>query len=284
MRDRSLGFTIIELLVVVAIIVMLLAILLPSMNRAVGIAQDAQCRSQQHQIMYGFLMFTGDHSGTLPGGTFWNWVVADDVSTWAWYGAEVHPDITARLGWGSTGTLAPYLGVDSPPGATVPTDHTKGLMRCPSLPQAGLGTGLGSNGMFDYSAFLAFAGAKLATLPTTVQMRDPQTGLMSNVRTPLLVEEDPARHKQSHQYRDGTRPHRCDGTLPRRSGHKHRLDRRKRRSLPVSRRWPQHVRLVRQSAERRDRESLGGADLCLELRRMESPVIPPDAADPHHHE
>jgi prepilin-type N-terminal cleavage/methylation domain-containing protein len=61
MRMRRHGFTLIELLVVVAIIVALLAILLPSMNRAVALAERAICVSNQRQIMGGALGFAADH-------------------------------------------------------------------------------------------------------------------------------------------------------------------------------------------------------------------------------
>ena len=63
---RRHGFTLIELLVVVAIIVALLAILLPSMNRAIEVAQRAACLSNQHQISIGVLGYAADHFGHYP--------------------------------------------------------------------------------------------------------------------------------------------------------------------------------------------------------------------------
>lgn len=61
------GFTLIELLVVVAIILALLAILLPSMNRAVEITQRTVCASNQHQISVALLSDAADHFGQLTG-------------------------------------------------------------------------------------------------------------------------------------------------------------------------------------------------------------------------
>ena len=62
------GFTLIELLAVVAIIVALLAILLPSMGKAVEAANRAVCASQLHQVGGAFLMYASDHYGALPPG------------------------------------------------------------------------------------------------------------------------------------------------------------------------------------------------------------------------
>ena len=65
MRNRT-AFTLIELLVVVAIIIALLAILLPSMGRAVFTAQLVQCQSNLHQWGISYLSYASDHVGTLP--------------------------------------------------------------------------------------------------------------------------------------------------------------------------------------------------------------------------
>lgn len=63
MLSRHTGFTLIELLVVVAIIVALIAILLPSLNKAIEVAQRAQCASNQHQISIASLNYTAENNG-----------------------------------------------------------------------------------------------------------------------------------------------------------------------------------------------------------------------------
>ena len=62
------AFTLIELLVVVAIIVALIAILLPSMSRAIEVANRAVCASQQHQQGLALLAYASDHKGEMPPG------------------------------------------------------------------------------------------------------------------------------------------------------------------------------------------------------------------------
>lgn len=57
------GFTLIELLVVVAIIVALIAILLPSLNRAVMVAEMAACGSNVKQLYLAHLNYAADYQG-----------------------------------------------------------------------------------------------------------------------------------------------------------------------------------------------------------------------------
>jgi prepilin-type N-terminal cleavage/methylation domain-containing protein len=64
-RPRA-AFTLIEVLVVVAIIALLVAILLPSLNSARELSRRGACATHQHQIMLGLAMYTQDFKGALP--------------------------------------------------------------------------------------------------------------------------------------------------------------------------------------------------------------------------
>src|SRR6266480_5881832 len=61
-----LGFTLVELLVVIAIIALLIAILLPVMKKAKEAANVVVCASQQRQIMTATLMYTQENKSFLP--------------------------------------------------------------------------------------------------------------------------------------------------------------------------------------------------------------------------
>ncbi len=63
---RSRGFTLVELLVVIGIIAVLIAILLPSLQKARATAQRVVCMTHLQQFGLGFQMYAGTFHGSLP--------------------------------------------------------------------------------------------------------------------------------------------------------------------------------------------------------------------------
>jgi len=102
---RRIGFTLVELLVVVAILSVLIALLLPSLNKARYVAKKAVCASNQSQLARGLIIYATEYNSYFPssGDTRWNgrpWdqamttLAANYLSQW-----DVRPLI--RPYWGS---------------------------------------------------------------------------------------------------------------------------------------------------------------------------------------
>ena len=113
MRRRTpSAFTLVELLVVVAIVSLLIAILLPSLGRAREQARRVQCASNLRQVALATVMYANNNGGVMPGVGRWQHQPHD----WIYWG------VGGPYGDLDDGGLAPYLG--RPVNAAV--------LRCPS--------------------------------------------------------------------------------------------------------------------------------------------------------
>lgn len=115
---KAAGFSLIELLVVVALIGLLSVILVPAVTRGVHAAKGAACASNLKQMYGAYVMYLDDH-----GGRFFKWREETDEGIQWYWGLE-----TGGGGEGSRGLdksrakLASYF------------DHVGGVEICPSLP------------------------------------------------------------------------------------------------------------------------------------------------------
>jgi prepilin-type N-terminal cleavage/methylation domain-containing protein len=112
------GFTLIEVLVVVAIIALLISILLPSLQRAREEAKSVVCMARLHSLSIAFSGFTSTHNGYYPEANLW----FDNMNnTYGKFGWMASPDYRtpqqggyydAPFGPNEKGYIARYMAKD----------------------------------------------------------------------------------------------------------------------------------------------------------------------------
>ncbi len=70
-RSRGTGFTLTEVLVVISILILLTAVLMPTLSEVREAAYDAICRSNLHNLSTGLTTQGADRGGKVPGSTQW---------------------------------------------------------------------------------------------------------------------------------------------------------------------------------------------------------------------
>ncbi|EDM26865.1 hypothetical protein LNTAR_06454 [Lentisphaera araneosa HTCC2155] len=96
MREKK-GFTLIEVLVVMAVISILFSLLVPNLRRARKKATQAACLSQMRQIGYAWGMYWGDNNGnSIPDNNGWEaaaYYNNSQLKTTVWTDHNVHLDL-----------------------------------------------------------------------------------------------------------------------------------------------------------------------------------------------
>lgn len=94
------AFTLIDLLVSIAVMAVLIGIMLPSISSAQEAARRVVCRSNVRQIGLGMVMFANDHDGRLPESVFLDpsiFANSASISTTQLTGGESSSDLTRMV-------------------------------------------------------------------------------------------------------------------------------------------------------------------------------------------
>lgn len=199
-------FTLVELLVVVAIIGILAAILFPVFSQARERARRTACLSNLKQMGLGMLMYTQDNDEHLPAWSTY-WVCATNGTT----GGD-GPD--GGIGCGAAfdnndiywdAAILPYVKMGDPANALQP--NSGGVWHCPDSELSERYSSYGySQGVMSYSTFEAFFYA----YPAEASIRDPaQTifvgdgGREARLGLPTQLQGYAENYVPGHEYKVG---------------------------------------------------------------------------------
>ncbi|MGE3108805.1 MAG: prepilin-type N-terminal cleavage/methylation domain-containing protein [Phycisphaerales bacterium] len=188
-RSDGHGFTLIEILIVIAIIGILVSILLPALRHAKAAGQKLKCSINMKQIMTAAVVYSQDYKDQL-------WTAAN------WADADPSPTVF------TPGLLFDYV------------EYADFIVECPTNKRASAGgAGNGTNGFgwnrdlnFDYTMFDETQGAKLSNAiyagyvrpnaATPAQLPVNQVATLTMFRSlPIFIEESTPIYNQV--YTDG---------------------------------------------------------------------------------
>jgi len=132
-KRREVGFTLVELLVVISVIVVLMGMVLPVLQSSAARAREVKCLSNLSQMAKAIITYSGNHDGFLPSPAHVNkdgdWDLNDD-SLFDGDRTEVsaNPKRYSYNSWTWKGKIIYYVGTVS-----LDEDQLYQLFKCPSV-------------------------------------------------------------------------------------------------------------------------------------------------------
>jgi prepilin-type N-terminal cleavage/methylation domain-containing protein/prepilin-type processing-associated H-X9-DG protein len=123
--EKRCGFTLVELLVVIGIIALLVAVLLPALNKARRAAQTAACLSNLRQLGIAYYMYVGSNNGYLPYAIYPSYSLRTS-------GPVIDPPNTPKVHWYEA--LSPFMGkkIDYDSLGNRLTNYSQVIRACPA--------------------------------------------------------------------------------------------------------------------------------------------------------
>ena len=146
-QNRTKGFTLVELLVVIGIIALLISILLPSLNRARETANRVKCASNLRQIGQALLLYSNENRGAYPRTT-----ASTAVSAPTWGSNPMWNEPHSATGTGTSGAPPVANDVSASLFLLLRTqDITTEVFNCPSSAAERWDYGGGTNTALNWS-------------------------------------------------------------------------------------------------------------------------------------
>jgi prepilin-type processing-associated H-X9-DG protein len=173
---RRVGFTLVELLVIIGIIAVLAAMLMPALRRVREQANAAVCASNLGQIGKAFLMYAQQNGDRFPYHADWSKANKEDWIHW-WAGPGRDPNNLTK-----TSAIASYLG-----------NFHESLFHCPADEVSQHPRSDMSKGVYKFSYSM---NGLFASNPRDMTLKPPPpppprvTSTLSPARKMLVIEED----------------------------------------------------------------------------------------------
>ncbi|MBS0190141.1 MAG: type II secretion system protein [Phycisphaerales bacterium] len=113
------AFTLIELLITIALIVLLLSILAPALRGTIAASRTTKCLSNQRQLGVAWSLYAGDYRDHATPAAYWQNAFIGSGPVVYWFGADA-PDASP-----ASGTLMPYLNASR---------SDRSALECPEQP------------------------------------------------------------------------------------------------------------------------------------------------------